>query len=650
MDIKRLSSSKPAALAIILAVSFGVYFNALFNGFVYDDRYLILQNPWIRDARHIPDIFLTNIWAFQGEGASSYYRPILHLIYMVDYHIFGLRPWGFHLSKILFHAGNSLLVFFTASTIINRHMGGDTDTKTPQVYIPFVAALLFAIHPIHTEAVTVGTTEVSLAFFYLLSFYLYIRADVMGRGVPVSSLVFFFLAVLSKETALTLPILLFAYDYSFKRGLILRLTSNTLYLLLKKYLPYLVVAGIYFVMRTHAIGGFAPVKFHTDLSNYEYFINVFPLFAQYLGKLILPINLNAAYVFHPMHSLIEWKGILAVAVTLCFIFTLYLVRDRNRVAFFSLLWIVIPLLPVFYIPALGEHTFAERYLYLPSVGFVIIVSVGLCGIARLDVLSSRALTLMLSVVLVITALYSAGTVKRNPIWKDDLTLWSDTVRKSPDSHEAHINLGLAYDGQGRVDEAIEEFRFALRLNPGNEIAHYNLGNAYHNLGLIDEAIGEFKEAIRLKHYFVNAHDNLGKAYAAQGRMDEAIEEFKEAIRLKPGFANAHNNLGNAYAAQGRMDEAIEEFKEAIRLKPGFANAHNNLGNAYAMKWRLDGAIEEYKKAIRLKSDYFDAHFNLGLAYKQKGLKNEAIRELEECLRIRPGDSVVRKILESLSRQ
>jgi 4-amino-4-deoxy-L-arabinose transferase-like glycosyltransferase len=195
MDIKRLSSSKPAALAIILAVSFGVYFNALFNGFVYDDRYLILQNPWIRDARHIPDIFLTNIWAFQGEGASSYYRPILHLIYMVDYHIFGLRPWGFHLSKILFHAGNSLLVFFTASTIINRHMGGDTDTKTPQVYIPFVAALLFAIHPIHTEAVTVGTTEVSLAFFYLLSFYLYIRADVMGRGVPVSSLVFFFLAV-----------------------------------------------------------------------------------------------------------------------------------------------------------------------------------------------------------------------------------------------------------------------------------------------------------------------------------------------------------------------------------------------------------------------------------------------------------------------
>jgi hypothetical protein len=234
MDIKRLFSPKPAVI-IILAVSFGVYFNALFNGFVYDDQYMILQNPWIRDARHIAKIFLTDMWAFKGQEAGNYYRPMFHIFYMADYHIFGLKSWGFHLTKILFHMGSSLLVFLMASTIMSRHGGGNT--KTYNEYVPFAAALLFATHPIHTEAV-LGITEVSLAFFYFLSFYLYVRADVKGRGVPVSSVVFFFLAALSKETALTLPILLFAYDYSFKRDSVLHPTPETFYLLLKRYLAH----------------------------------------------------------------------------------------------------------------------------------------------------------------------------------------------------------------------------------------------------------------------------------------------------------------------------------------------------------------------------------------------------------------------------
>jgi hypothetical protein len=243
---------------LILIVSFGVYFNALPNGFVYDDKFLLLQNPWIRDVKHLPKLFLSDMWAFQTKEAGNYYRPMFHIFYMIDLYIFGLRPWGFHLTKILFHMGSSLIVFLMASTLISRYGGGVTGTKTYKQYIPFAAALLFATHPIHTEAV-LGITEVSLAFFYFLSFYLYVKADVTGRGVPLSSLVFFFLAVFSKETALTLPVLLFAYDYSFKRDSILHPKPETLYLLVKRYLPYLIAAGIYFILRTNAIGGF-PAK------------------------------------------------------------------------------------------------------------------------------------------------------------------------------------------------------------------------------------------------------------------------------------------------------------------------------------------------------------------------------------------------------
>jgi tetratricopeptide (TPR) repeat protein len=448
---------------------------------------------------------------------------------MLDFYIFGLRPWGFHLTKILFHMGSSLIVFLMATMLISRYGEKNTGTETSKQYIPFAAALLFATHPIHTEAV-LGITEVSLAFFYFLSFYLYVRADVRGRGVPASSLVFFFLAALSKETALTLPVLLFAYDYSFKRDSVFRPKPETIYLLVKRYLPYLVLAGIYLILRTYAIGGFTQARAHAELSVYEYFINVFPLFIQYLGKLILPVNLNAAYVFHPIHSLLEWRGIMGFVITLCFIVALYLVRNRNRVAFFSLLWMVIPLLPVLYIPALGEHTFAERYLYLPSVGFVIIVSLGLSVRNNRNILVRRNIgTVAFAIVVVITVLYSLGTIKRNPAWKDDFTLWSDTARKSPDNHIPHYNLGFLYDSQGLLDKAIEEYKAAIRLNPD----------------------------------YARAHTNLGFVYSKQGRIDEAIEEYRSAIRLDPNAEKAYNNLGTAYQSQGRIDEAIGAYRTSL---------------------------------------------------------------------------------------
>jgi tetratricopeptide (TPR) repeat protein len=427
-----------------------------------------------------------------------------------------------------------------------------------------------------------------------------------------------------------------AYEYSFKREEFSPPSSNTLYRLIKKYFAYLVLAVIYIIIRTYAIGGFSPIKTHAYLSNYEYFINVFPLFMQYLGKLILPINLSAAYVFHPIHSLLEWEGITAFVLTLCFIVTLYLVRNHNRVVFFSLLWVAIPLLPAFYIPALGESPFAERYLYLPSVGFVIIVSLGLCGIANLDALRNRATPFMLSIVFVITVLYSAGTIKRNPVWRDNFTLWSDAVKKSPDSYLSQYNLGLAYGGLRKTDEAIVEHKKAIRLKPYSAKAHNNLGLAYYDMGRMDEAVDEYKKAISLRPGYAGAHNNLGLAYYDLGRMDEAVDEYKKAISLRPGYAGAHNNLGIAYYDLGRMDEAIGEYKKAISLRPSYADAHNNLGLVYYDMGRMDEAVVEYKKAISLRPDYAGAHNNLGLAYYDIGRLDEAVEEYKKAIKVKPG--------------
>lgn len=591
-------------------VSAGVYLNTLSNGFVYDDEFQILENPWIKDVRYLSKIFLSNVWAFRWGATSNYYRPLLHIIFMIDYYIFGLKPWGFHLVNIVFHAGVSVLVFLIASMLINHPTrrekspspplttlsgvtGGDKGEGDYSLLLPLVAAILFATHPIHTEVVAwvSGIPELSFTVFYLLSFYFYIKAGGKYGKHLMLSILFFFLSTLCKETALTLPILLLAYDYSFRNNLHQRtgvgqgfsptltldrviqgLKAGLPYKLIIKYLPYLIVAGIYFIIRTYAIEGFAPFKRHADLTNYEYFINIFPLFVQHLEKLTLPINLNVFYALHPIHSIFEWQGIITVILTLLFVFFAYLFRRINRTAFFSLLWIAVPLLPVFYIPALGENTFAERYLYLPSVGFVIVVSIVLGRIYQVKWLGRYTDIVIISTVIIISGLYSTGTIKKNYIWQDNYTLWMDTVKKPSDNYMAHYMLGITYVKGRRLDEAILEFMATLRLNPKYAEAHYSLGLAYFIQGNFDEASEEYMTALRLKPSYPQAHNNLGNVYYYQGRLDKAMMEYTAALKLNPNYTEAHYNMGNVYMLKGLRDEALKEYKIALKIEPDFSQA------------------------------------------------------------------------------
>ncbi|MBI5598109.1 MAG: tetratricopeptide repeat protein [Deltaproteobacteria bacterium] len=632
--MEKLALSPALCVLILLILSFGVYLNSVSGAFVFDDNYQVLGNPWIKDVSRIPEIFTSDVWAFKGVGVGNYYRPLMHLFYMLSYHVFGLKPWGFHLVNMLFHAGVSVLVFLVALRLFKDGEGVEPGGSL----IPaFVAAVFFAVHPIHTEAVAwiAGLPEVSFTFFYLLSFYLYTRAGGTGQWGFGLSLVFFFMAALSKETALTLPLLIFAYDYSSGEKASLRSR-------LKRYIPYLLVAGVYFVLRTYAIKGFAPLKSHSDLSGYEYFINIFPLFVRYLGKLVLPVNMNALYVFHPVSSILEWKGMFALIFTLAFAAFAYYMRKRSRLIFLSLLWIALPLLPVLYIPALGKNAFADRYLYLPSAGFTMLLSMGLCRLA-----ASRRKAFLLVPVVAVTGLYSAGTIKRNPVWKDGLALWGDVVRKSPDAYEAHENLGAAYHNLGLADEAVKEYLKALELNPYHALAHYDIGVVYGEHGLVDKAIEEYRISLRLNPYAANAHNNLGSAYYEKGLMDEAVKEYLKALELNPYHALAHYNIGVVYGEHGLVDKAIEEYRISSKLDPDYANAHNNLGRAYYEKGLVDEAVKEYRTALMLNPVHATAHNDLGRIYYEQGRTDEAVGEFKKEIEINPGNEFAHKALESI---
>ncbi len=234
---------------------------------------------------------------------------------------------------------------------------------------------------------------------------------------------FFFLAALCKETALVLPLILVAYDSVFRRpmlpekgeagheGSVARHgVGGARKDHIKKYIPYFAVAGIYFIMRMSALGGFAPVNLHKDLNALRIVMNIFPLFSQYLEKLFLPAELNAYHVFHPVGSITETRTIASLLIAAFFSAAAYLSLRKDRTAFFGLLLIVIPLLPAFYIPGLGRNVFTERYLYLPSVGFCFLMAYLLARAAEKYPRASAGMTIGITAVLL---LYSAGTVGRN---------------------------------------------------------------------------------------------------------------------------------------------------------------------------------------------------------------------------------------------
>jgi tetratricopeptide (TPR) repeat protein len=568
-----LKKSRLLLIMIIIAMSFAVYGNALRNGFVYDDIPQVVQNPWIREIRFIPQIFSTNVWAFQATN-TNYYRPLMHISFMLSYHLFGLAPWGFHLVNILLHVGVTLMVYLISSRLFQS-------TDLSAIYfsrlLPFIAAILFASHPIHTEVVTWvgGVTDLTFTLFFLLALYLYIlsaESSAHQKGLSLLSVVSFFLATLCKEPALTFPLILVAYDYSFGR-----VASRPLDYI-KRYAPYLCVAAVYFILRVNALGGLAPVKRHGEMSVYEFLINIFPLFRMYLGKLLLPTHLNAYHVFLPISSILEPNGLLSLAIVSVFACTVVLALKKSRLAFFALSLVLVPLLPALYIPGAGENTFAERYLYLPSFGFVLLV-VLLAGwiVLRKPWWSIPVVTALA----VITVLYSLGTVQRNGVWKDDERLWRDVVQQSPNSAVPHYNLASALNAEGRTDEAIAEYQHAIRIQPA-VVAYTSLGAAYQAKGLINEALEQYRLALRLQPSNADVHTYMAIAYAEAGFLDNAIEHFRVAVQLQPDSANAQYGLGRAYLDKGWLAEAIPHLESAVRLNPDESLFRSALNEALSM--------------------------------------------------------------------
>jgi tetratricopeptide (TPR) repeat protein len=649
INVSRNSLSVLAGSLLFLLV-LGAFWPAVHNDFVgYDDPDYVTGNWHIQKGWN----WETIKWAFvSGEAAN--WHPLTWLSHALDWEIFGPAAWGHHLTNILLHAINTLLCFLALKRLTNGF------------WESFVVALLFGLHPLRVESVAwvAERKDVLSGFFFFLTLLAYAsyvkqlggrRAQAVSTQNPgkeshlccvqtyALAFVLFVLGLLSKPMLVTLPFVLLLLDYwplsrfepksrSWK--------STALFPLLKEKVPFFaaaLAAGVITLSVQHRGGAMAtagPLVPRVE--------NAVISYCRYLGKIFLPVDL--AVFYPPVDRWPILAVLLATALLVALTVGAVMLWASHPYVVVGWFWFVGMLLPVIGLIQVGEQSMADRYTYLPAIGFLLMVVWGICAMmAQSRLYAFVAVTTSAAVAL------GCLIVTREQIgwWRDSEHLFRHALSVTTANHVAHNNLGTTLDQQGKPDEAAIEFQEAIAARPGYAEAHKNLGSILERQGRFDAALGEYQEALRLKPRFADACNGLGSILSKQGKAEEAMRYYSMALSFKPDNGDAHFNLGIELERAGRFDEAIREFETTLGLQPRSADVHNSLGVLLERKGDLDAAIQHYLEALRLKPDYPRAHFNLGVALSRKGLVDDAIAEYREVLKLKPDHGAARTNLSLL---
>jgi protein O-mannosyl-transferase len=629
-------------MAVLVLLILGAFWSAIQNGFVgFDDPIYVTANPHVQAGLNWDSIE----WAFRTFEAGNWH-PLTWLSHMLDAQLFGMGPRGHHLSSILLHLVNTLLLFAVLRQLIGVF------------WTSFLVAVFFGVHPLRVESVAWVSErkDVLSTLFFMLTLWSYARycqltleTGKSEAGAPrlrsrapllyVLALLSFALGLMSKPMLVTLPFLLLLLDY----WPLNRFQVSGFRRLFLEKIPFLVLtiaaSTVTFLAQKSSGAIIASVPLAQRLSN------ALVSYCRYLEKIFWPAKLAVFYppvAAWPLHT-VFLAGLLIASVTVLAVLT----RRAYPWLFVGWFWFLGTLVPVIGFVQAGEQSMADRYSYIPSIGVLLIV---FCALARL-VLYPRphraVLPLAAALGLAAATVLVGLTARQIGYWKTTERLFRHALAVTENNYLAHNNLGTALDQQGRLTDARDEFELSLNAKPSYAEAHHNLGVVLAEQGHFDEAISHYLAALRLRPRYPEAHNSLGILLQKQGRLDDAITEFAAAVALKPAYADAHENLGVALGNAGRVPESIVEFQNVIRLQPASTDAHNNLGAALERQGRLDEAVREYKEAVRLKPDYARAHFNLGVGLTRQGQIDSAISEFQLALRLKPDYAAARTNLNLL---
>ncbi|MBJ6759365.1 tetratricopeptide repeat protein [Myxococcaceae bacterium JPH2] len=552
-----------------------VYAGALANGFVYDDVSLLLENPWIRSLDGLRTAWGQSLFGFaedptEVQVGAGYYRPLAHVTFFMLRAVFGTSPWGYHLLLVLAHAAASVLVWWLLRFCLRRGQ-----PSAPAEWAAVVGASLFAVHPVHVEAVAwiSGWMDLGATLAVLIAVRLLFPAPV-SWGRSCWAAVAWLAGLLLKETAIILPVLVWSLELLAAEG-----ESRGLRVRLRRYGPLALALGLYATLRLNALGWVLPRTSHHMAQGSASGLDALALVTELGGKLFWPHPLVAVPPSTWVRSVWEPR-VLMGGLTVAALVGLLLLSRRlgSRALGAGLVWWWVPLLPVLVLQAGGVEAYAERYLYLPSVGFIVVFAVALREVLTRWPRGTRAAMVASVGMMVIAALL---TGLRVPVWHDAVSLWEDTVSRAPGRALAHAWLGAAYLHARRVEDALPHLEVAAKSLPGEFRVRSDLAVAYAQLGHFDKAIRELEAAVRLKPGSATPRHNLGLALRRAKRMDDALVAFREASQLDPEFADARLELGRTLLQLGRAGEAVQPLEDALRLRPDSEPARRALSSARA---------------------------------------------------------------------
>jgi Flp pilus assembly protein TadD len=616
MDLpdKKISLQAAGAGALIVLAGLVVYGRSLGAPFVFDAAPIVTRYPSIR-----------HLWPLWGalrpphDGSTVEGRPIVNLSLALSYAASGVRPWAYHAMNLAIHLLAGLALFGILRRTLQRGAGAAGAGRA--VLLAGMAALLWTVHPLQTEAVTyiIQRAESLMGLFYLATLYGFVRATEPGapfRRWAWLAVICCLLGMATKEVMVSAPLIVLLYDRAFVAGSFREAWRRRRGL-------HLALASTWILLGWLAIGtggrsGTAGLGAHLPWS--DYLLTQAYATVRYLRLALWPHPLVFDYgaVVATGWATLAPCALVVVALAGATLFSLW----RNRPAGFLGACFFAVLAPTALVPV-ATQTIAEHRMYLPLAA---VLAALVLGVGRLAA-GRRSLGLAaLAAGLALAAVYGALTLRRNAIYGSETALWADTVVHWPGNPRAHTQLGDALYRSGRIPEAAEQFERSLVLQPeGNAAAHYDLGNCLLQEGRLPEAVAHLAEAARLDPGNSDADNNLGNALLREERVEDATQAYQAALRADPGNAKARANLsvacytaGNLLAQAGKMLEAMARYEEALRLNPDFPEAEDNLGNALLQQGRVAEAVARYRAALRLRPDYPRARANLDNALRRLG--------------------------------
>jgi len=614
--------SRNLVIGVVLGVTFLAFGNSLFNGFAYDDNTQILESELIRSFSNLPKALVTDVWFWRVEqdkdptkqaGPSTpYYRPVFIVYLMVGWHMFGASPFGWHLASILMH----MLAVYLAFLIMERITG---DYK-----LSGLAALLFAVHPLRSESVAwiSGITDPLLAVFMLSALFYYMRYRAEGalKLFAISQLLFL-LAIFAKEPAVCAPMMVVAYELFFinkNTPFKARLQSGLVHAS-----GFIGISIFYFAMRQRAIGFLLADPNFSPHSTSASMLTMPLAVVKYLGLLLLPIDLSLFHYTPLVNSVLSLRFILPAAV-LAGLVILSKPLWKSTASRFALLWFSINLLPVLNLTAFSEdHLIQERYIYVPSIGFSLLLAIGLLKlpeVVRVSIPKRRAAVTTAAALL--TIVLAMTTMAQNVVWKDDVTLWTHGVEVAPDQRAARYILGFYYLQHQQYERAADQFEEYMRLHANSMIVVTNLASTHLLLyqaqatinrtaadrSHLDRAIALCEKGLAV----VSAGplwDTLGTCYTFDTELknlDRALACYDRGLGVDPENAMIMFHKGATLVKKGDYDHAMTFLDRARQQEPNLSDIYKVLAYCYQAKGQLQDAIQNFSLYLQQQPNAFDA--------------------------------------------